>query len=107
MNLIADEPINIKNHMRRMMEISGGKTAIWFGNRLPSYLWKKCRWGGVLKKREWSWQKFLKLISKENEYIVKWVHGELEWNKFLEILNKDIEDEERRFKIRYGKLFVY
>jgi len=64
------------------MGIDWWQWAVWYGNRLPSYLWGE--WEEELKAKGYNWQKFLKLMSYHKHDMILWVKGEISWKDFVE-----------------------
>jgi len=56
---IPSEPTEIKKAMKMLMDNMINESwdwqslAVWYGNRLPQYLWSKCGWKSVLSIRGW------------------------------------------------------
>lgn len=56
--------------------------AVWYGNKIPKYLWEQ--WKDDLKPAGFTWQKFLKLLRYRTDGAVLWFYGSLSWKKFIE-----------------------
>ncbi len=66
--------------------------SMWFGNRLPSYLWKESGWSKPLKLEGYTWQSFLKILSLHKKEIICWSRNALPWKEFLNKLQETITD---------------
>lgn len=65
---------------------------LWFGNRLPSYLWKEAGWSTPLKEMGYSWQSFLKILSLHKKEMIQWSWNTISWKEFLIEIQKTIKD---------------
>jgi hypothetical protein len=65
---------------------------VWFGNRLPSYLWKNGGWAKPLKAEGYNWQSFLKILSLHKKEMIKWTRNTLSWKDFLLKIQDTIKD---------------
>ena len=65
---------------------------IWFGNRLPSYLWKNGGWSKPLKAEGYNWQSFLKILSLHKKEMIKWSRDTLSWRDFLLNIQETLKD---------------
>ena len=64
--IIPPEPKILKKQLKDQKRNFGLKLdsfTLWFGNKLPSYLWKDGGWAKVLKAEGYNWQSFLKILS--------------------------------------------
>lgn len=92
---IPPEPKLLKNQSKQQ---EGGRAwdidslALWFGNRLPSYLWKDGGWSKPLKAEGYSWQSFLKILSLHKKEMIKWSKNAISWREFLIKLQDTIKD---------------
>jgi hypothetical protein len=74
MNLnIPPEPLMLK---KQSTEQKGRKwdidsLVLWFGNRLPTYLWNDAGWSKPLKAEGYNWQSFLKILSLHKKEMIK------------------------------------
>ncbi len=80
------EPEEVKKWIRNMeMHTGGGKNwdslDVWYGNQLPKYLWDQ--WKDELKPTGFTWQKFLKLLSRRTDSILLWYKGAHSWEVFV------------------------
>ncbi len=66
--------------------------SMWFGNRLPSYLWKEGGWAKPLKLEGYTWQSFLKILSLHKKEIIRWSRNSLSWKEFLSKVQETITD---------------
>lgn len=92
---IPPEPKMLKKHLMEQKEEIESKLdslTIWFGNRLPSYLWKDSGWSKPLKTEGYNWQSFLKIISLHKKEMIKWSRDTLSWNDFLLKVQDTIKD---------------
>ena len=88
---IPPEPTMIKKQFDK--EINKIETfTLWFGNRLPSYLWKEGGWAKPLKKEGYNWQSFLKILSLHKKDMIKWSWDTLSWRDFLFKIQKTLND---------------
>lgn len=55
---------------------------VWYGNKLPQYLWDE--WKSELKPRGLTWQKFLKLLRQRTDAILMWHKSLCTWDHFIE-----------------------
>jgi len=63
---------------------------MWFGNRLPTYLWNDAGWSKPLKDEGYNWQSFLKILSLHKKDIIYWSHDAITWKDFLQKLQETI-----------------
>ena len=96
MNLsIPPEPLLLKKRFKsqkRNIELKLDSLTIWFGNKLPSYLWKDGGWAKPLKAEGYNWQSFLKILSLHKKDMIKWSWDTLSWKDFLLKLQTTIKD---------------
>ena len=64
---------------------------IWFGNKLPSYLWGLGGWSRPLKSVRYNWQTFLKIPSLHKKEMIKWSRKKISWKEFLLKLEEKIK----------------
>ena len=83
---MPEEPIELKMQIKTTIKklerkwgtgIEWERLAVWYGNKLPSYLWN--RWKAKLKEYEFNWQKFLKLMSYHTDDMVLWATSKMPW----------------------------
>jgi len=90
------EPTDLKKLMRDLIRrYANGDWDVkdflaWVGNKLPAYLWTRCGWKHTLSREGWTWQSFLKFLSKRTDDVVKWVNDELDWNQLVNRLLEDL-----------------
>jgi len=92
---IPPEPDIIKkefNKEKDEIETKIDSLTLWFGNRLPSYLWKDSGWSKPLKNEGYNWQSFLKIFSLHKREMIKWSRNTLSWKDFLKIIQETIKD---------------
>ena len=93
--LIPPEPKMLKKHFMEQKEEIESKLdslTLWFGNRLPSYLWKDGGWSKPLKAEGYNWQSFLKILSLHKKEMIKWSRNTLSWKDFLLNIQDTIKD---------------
>lgn len=90
-----EEPVEIK---KQILELRGSlgsnnkidwKLAVWYGNRIPQYLWGA--WKEELAKKGFTWQKFLKLLRYRTDDAFLWVAGEMSWRDFMKKVLESLE----------------
>ena len=79
--------LNVRSHLGNEVGIDWDSLAVWAGNRIPSYLWKK--WKFELSRRGFTWPQFIKLISYLTRDMILWMNGTQPWETFIQ---KAIED---------------
>jgi hypothetical protein len=92
---IPPEPTILKKQFTKQKRIIGFKIdslTVWFGNKLPSYLWKESGWSKPLKAEGYNWQSFLKILSLHKKDMIKWSWDTLSWKDFLLKLQETIKD---------------
>jgi hypothetical protein len=87
--LMMPEPLEIKEEIKRMMEVMDEKLAVWYGNRLQSYIYKEVK--GMI-----DWRKFLELMSGRTEDLLRWVRGEMKWEDLLGSISEDLKRRKER-----------
>jgi len=83
---IPPEPEILKKQFIEQKKEIGMKIdslTLWFGNRLPSYLWKNGGWSKPLKEEGYNWQSFLKILSLHKKEMIRWSRNALSWKEFL------------------------
>ena len=65
---------------------------LWFGNKLPSYLWKDGGWSKTLKAEGYNWQSFLKILSLHKKEMISWSRNALSWKEFLLKIQDTLKD---------------
>jgi len=92
---IPPEPTIIKNQFGKeinKIEMKIETLTLWFGNRLPSYLWNEGGWAKPLKKEGYNWQSFLKILSLHKKDMIKWSWDTLSWRDFLIKIQETLKD---------------
>jgi len=92
---IPPEPMKLKNQIitqKGLIESRIDTLTIWFGNRIPSYLWKESGWSKQLKKEGYNWQSFLKIFSLHKKEMIKWLKNTISWKEFLNKIEDTIKD---------------
>jgi hypothetical protein len=89
MNLLTPpEPKEIKSWMKSIKEtqltdpsIDWDSLVVWYGNKLPKYLWDA--WKTELKPMGFTWQKFMRLLRYRTDVGVMWYKGFLRWEEYV------------------------
>ena len=71
---IPPEPKILKKQFMEQIkgiEFKIDSLTLWFGNRLPSYLWKNGGWAKPLKAEGYNWQSFLKILSLHKKEMIQ------------------------------------
>jgi hypothetical protein len=92
---IPPEPMMLKkqsNEQKRGRGWDIDSLALWFGNRLPSYLWKEGGWSKQLKAEGYNWQNFLKILSLHKKEMIRWSRNAISWREFLLKIQETIKD---------------
>jgi hypothetical protein len=92
---IPPEPKLLKNQFikqKKNIEMKIDSLTIWFGNKLPSYLWKEGGWAKPLKAEGYNWQSFLKILSLHKKDMIRWSWNTLSWKDFLLKIQETIKD---------------
>ena len=92
---IPPEPTMLKissNNENKLKSWDFDSLTLWFGNRLPSYLWKDSGWSKSLKDEGYSWQSFLKILSLHKKEMISWSRNSLSWKEFLFKIQDTIRD---------------
>ena len=93
--LIPPEPeILKKQFIKQMKELENkfDSLTLWFGNKLPSYIWKDGGWSKPLKAEGYNWQSFLKILSLHKIDMIKWSKNSLSWKDLLLRIQDTIKD---------------
>lgn len=92
--VIPPEPLLLKKqseeHKGRAWDIDS--LSLWFGNRLPTYLWNDAGWSTPLKEEGYNWQSFLKILSLHKKEMIRWSRNALSWKEFLLKLQDTMKD---------------
>ena len=93
---VPKEPTEVKDWIRKiegMTDKSGrinwDSLNVWYGNKLPQYLWGE--WKDTLKPKGFTWQKFLKLLGHRTDAVLLWYKGSYTWEEFVRETIKLIE----------------
>ena len=92
---IPPEPKILKKQFMKQkkgLETKIDSLTMWFGNRLPSYLWKNGGWSKPLKAEGYNWQSFLKILSLHKKEMIKWTRNTISWRDFLLKIQDTIKD---------------
>ena len=92
---IPPEPKMLKEQFmkqKKNIELKIDSLTIWFGNKLPSYLWREGGWSKPLKAMGYNWQSFLKILSLHKKDMIKWSWDTLSWRDFLLKVQETIKD---------------
>ena len=90
------EPMSLKKLMKDLMKRYSGEEwdvkdfIAWVGNKLPAYLWTKYYWKYILSREGWTWQSFLKFLSRRTDEIVKWINDEISWSQLINDIMNDL-----------------
>jgi hypothetical protein len=92
---IPPEPVVIKestnnHHNEKKWDIDS--LFLWFGNKLPSYLWREGGWSKPLKNAGYTWQSFLKILSLHKKDMIKWSKNAISWKDLLLKIEETIKD---------------
>ena len=90
---VLPEPKDLKEFIKRVRstvsedreleEIDQDNLAVWYGNKLPKYLWN--HWKDALKEMGYSWQKFLRVLKLHTEDFIAWaLHDTLNWEELIQ-----------------------
>jgi len=99
---VPKEPIDIKETIRRVRKICGGKRnikydslAVWSFNRLPAYLWEA--WREELTSAGYTWQRFLQILRFHTNDMVMWaLAGNLSWEDLIKRIIYTLKHYKRR-----------
>ena len=89
------EPIMLKkqsDEQKKGRDWDIDSIVLWFGNKLPSYLWRDGGWSKPLKAEGYNWQSFLKILSLHKKEMIKWSRNAISWKEFLAKLQETIKD---------------
>mgnify|MGYP006284955331 CR=1 FL=1 len=92
---IPPEPVILKKQFKvqkKEMGLKFDSLVLWFGNKLPSYLWKEGGWSLKLKEEGYTWQGFLKILSLHKKELIRWSAGSITWKELLLQLQDTISD---------------
>jgi len=91
------EPKEIKEFIKKLRgklglvpDINHDSLAVWYLNKLPSYLWKY--WKPDLESAGYTWQKFIKVMKYATDDIIDWaLYDNLKWNELVKKLVRLLE----------------
>ena len=86
---VPPEPKDIKMFIKEQRKRLGPESnidydslAVWYLNKLPSYLWK--HWKIHLESKGYTWQRFVKVLKYSTSDIIEWaLYDNLEWDKLV------------------------
>ncbi|GGP21751.1 hypothetical protein GCM10007981_14830 [Thermocladium modestius] len=92
------EPMDIKEDISKRIRLCGDddvciKMAVWFGNRLPAYLWSHLK--DQLTGKGVSWQGMLSVFSNHVQNAARWAMGQAAWEDFIDGILKEIDTRYR------------
>jgi len=93
--ILPPEPATLKKqfqNQKKELEIKFDSLSLWFGNKLPSYIWKEGGWSKKLKEEGYNWQGFLKIFSLHKKEMIRWSGNSITWKEFLLQLQDTIKD---------------
>lgn len=93
--IIPPEPKLLKKQFMEQMkglELKFDSLTLWFGNKLPSYIWKDGGWSKPLKAEGYSWQSFLKILALHKKDMIRWSKNSLSWRDLLLRVQDTIKD---------------
>ncbi|MBN1281239.1 MAG: hypothetical protein JXA00_06285 [Candidatus Thermoplasmatota archaeon] len=92
--LIPPEPLLLKKQSKERNDYAWDidSLTLWFGNRLPTYLWNDAGWSAPLKAEGYTWQSFLKILSLHKKEMIRWARNSISWKDFLIKLQDTITD---------------
>jgi len=92
---IPPEPKILKNQFakqKKNIELKLDNLTLWFGNKLPSYLWNEGGWSKPMKNEGYNWQSFLKILSLHKKDMISWSWNSISWKDFLLKIQDTIKD---------------
>ena len=93
--IIPPEPKALKKQFikqKRNIELKIDSLTLWFGNKLPSYLWQEGGWSKPLKAEGYNWQSFLKVLALHKKEMIRWSWNSLSWREFLAKIQETLGD---------------
>lgn len=95
---VPKEPVEVKEFIKEVRsylgsgnDVKNDSLAVWSFNKLPKYLWNQ--WGGELRRRGITWQKFLRILRLRTEDMIEWALREsLSWEKLVKKIEKTINN---------------
>jgi hypothetical protein len=92
---IPPEPELLKNlisKQKRSIESKIDSLTLWFGNKIPSYIWKEGGWAIPLKKEGYNWQSFLQIFALHKKDIIRWSWNTISWKELLIKIEDTLKD---------------
>lgn len=94
---IPPEPEEIKEFIKKQRgklssepDINHDSLAVWYLNKLPSYLWRY--WKTYLEDAGYTWQKFVKVMKYATDDIIDWaLYDNLGWEELVKRLTRLLE----------------
>lgn len=95
---IPAEPDEVKKKILDLREtldsderIDWDSLSVWYGNRIPQYLWNS--WKDELREKGYSWQKFLRLMKYRTDDAILWARGSISWEDFANRVIESVEGD--------------
>ncbi len=88
-----EEPRDLKYSIKLLMSTSAGATAVWYGNKVQSYIYRG--WRDELERRGISWRSFLKVMSTLTDALERWAKDEMSWEELLSLIERAFKVETR------------
>ncbi len=104
-----DEPLEIKKDIKDLISRMRDETwdyqslGVWAANKIPQYLWTDLDWKSPLKEDDWTWQRFLKMMSHHTNDLIRWVSNEMTWKDVIKTLCDDMKNPVLQKMYFYGK----
>lgn len=86
---IKKQILELRGRLGADNKIDWNSLAVWYGNRIPRYLWGA--WKEELGKKGFTWQKFLKLLRYRTDDAFLWVAGKMTWTIFTKKVLESLE----------------
>lgn len=93
---VPKEPADVREWIQRIEgittksgRINWDSLNVWYGNKLPQYLWNE--WKDILKPEGFTWQKFLRLLANRTDAALLWYKGAYTWKQFIQEMTELIE----------------
>lgn len=83
------QEVQLYRHKQKYPDMSYDTLYIRLVKSFPSYLWKKCRSGEVLKKEGIRWQKFQSILSRAP--LKQWLRNQRTWDDIIRGIRDKIE----------------
>ena len=104
-----DEPLEIKKDIQDLIYRMREETwdyqslGVWAANKIPQYLWTELDWKSTLKEDNWTWPRFLKMMSHHTNDLIRWVSNEMNWEEVVKTLLDDMKNPVLQRMYFYGK----